>query len=36
MQRWAELNGQTLMWDDLMAAFDPIKEANYVDQLALC
>ncbi len=35
MQRWAQLNEQTPFWEDVMAAFDPKKEANYVDQLTL-
>jgi transposase InsO family protein len=33
MQRWAELNEQTPMWDDTAEAFDPAKEIAYVDQL---
>lgn len=35
MQRWAELNEQTPMWDDIADAFDPAKEIAYVDQLTL-
>ncbi len=35
MQRWAELNEQTPFWEDVIAAFDLMKEANYVDQLTL-
>jgi hypothetical protein len=35
MQRWKELNEQTPFWEDIVDAFDPVKEARYVEQLTV-
>lgn len=35
MQRWAELNGDTPLWEDVVETFDREKEARYVEQLTL-
>jgi len=35
MQRWAELKGDTPLWEDVVEAFDCEKEARYVEQLTL-
>jgi hypothetical protein len=35
MQRWQALNEQTPFWEDVVDAFDPVKEAHAVEQLTL-
>ena len=35
MQRWAELNAKTPLWEAVAEAFDPVKEVAYVEQLTL-
>ena len=35
MQRCAEVLDQTPLWEDVAAAFDPVKEITFVDRLTL-
>lgn len=35
MQRWKELNAQTPFWEEVVEAFNPIKETAYLNQLTL-